>query len=87
MVVMDFVHGRSLADAYNVYEPLPADVHAEVSKALGVLNDGGYVHGDPRRQNIMVFEHREGKDDMGIRFIDFDWVGKEGRCGILCMCP
>lgn len=79
MVVMDLVQGVTLADAYALNAPLPAPVHADVTKALGVLNDGGYVHGDLRRQNIMLSKRREGDDNTGIRFIDFDWVGKEGE--------
>ncbi|KAK1231688.1 hypothetical protein PQX77_005174 [Marasmius sp. AFHP31] len=79
MVVMELVEGRTLAEAYDVKAPLPPDILNNVREALKVLNSASYVHGDLRRQNIMLLDNRQNDDDTGIRIIDFDWVGEKGE--------
>ncbi|KAJ7867598.1 hypothetical protein B0H13DRAFT_2559789, partial [Mycena leptocephala] len=73
MVVMELVEGKTLHAVYGTQD-LPASVKHQVSDALNSLNDGGFVFGDLRRQNIMVAHA-----DQSIRFIDFDWSGKDGE--------
>jgi hypothetical protein len=75
MVVMDYVAGQTLHTLYA--GELPPDVLRGVEGALDVLTSGGFVFGDLRRPNIML---ANGKDPIAsrIRFIDFDWAGKEG---------
>lgn len=47
---------------------------------MEVLNEGGFVFGDLRRLNIMLADKANPhSDDSCIRFIHFDWVGKEGK--------
>ena len=46
-------------------------------EAVRHLHEGGFVHGDLRRPNVLV---AAGKDDTEVKvwIIDFDWAG---RCG------
>ncbi|KAJ3795603.1 hypothetical protein GGU11DRAFT_837427 [Lentinula aff. detonsa] len=83
LVVMDFVEGQTLHDAYDSTEPLPKDVRDSVRKALDVLAQGDFVFGDLRRPNVMLENENEGEKlevplEKRIRFIDFDWAGREG---------
>jgi hypothetical protein len=75
VVVMDHVVGHTLEELYP--EGLPPDVRSEIKSALDVLSSGGFVFGDLRRPNVML---ADGLDPIAtrIRFIDFDWAGKEG---------
>lgn len=74
-VVMDYVVGHTLQTLYP--DKLLPDVRSGVKGALEVLNSGGFVFGDPRKPNVML---ADGLDPIAsrIRFIDFDWAGKEG---------
>ena len=76
LVVMEFIEGRTLSTLYGD-DPLPQDVLGGIRHALDVLNNGGFVFGDLQRPNVMLVE---GTEPLGgrIRFIDFDWAGKEG---------
>ncbi|KAL5514057.1 hypothetical protein ACEPAG_2818 [Sanghuangporus baumii] len=58
MVVMDYVQGYNSND-YLTKNGLPADIVADVRKAVGLLHDEGYVFGDLRPENILVVEERE----------------------------
>ncbi|KAH0839406.1 hypothetical protein J3R83DRAFT_136 [Lanmaoa asiatica] len=75
IVVMDYVVGHTLQTLYP--DELPPDVRSGVKSALEVLNSGGFVFGDLRKPNVML---ADGLDPIAsrIRFIDFDWAGKEG---------
>jgi serine/threonine protein kinase len=76
MVVMDYVSDMCTLDAW-----LSASVEEhgqildEVEKAVRVLHDHNYVHGDIRSPNILVGRTN---DCVKIMLIDFDWSGKEG---------
>ncbi len=75
LVVMDYVVGHTLQTLYP--DELPPDVRSGVESALDVLTNGGFLFGDLRKQNVML---ADGSDPIArrIRFIDFDWAGKEG---------
>jgi serine/threonine protein kinase len=54
-------------------------VRQKVEKALHVLHDAGFVHGDLRDTNILMdFDSLE-SDDVKIHFVDFDWAGRIGE--------
>ncbi|KAJ3782759.1 hypothetical protein GGU10DRAFT_297341 [Lentinula aff. detonsa] len=83
LVVMEFVEGQTLHDAYDSTEPLPENVRYGVRKALDVLAQGDFVFGDLRRPNVMLENENEDEEledplEKRIRFIDFDWAGREG---------
>ncbi|KAJ3997180.1 hypothetical protein F5050DRAFT_1807043 [Lentinula boryana] len=83
LVVMEFVEGQTLHDAYDSTKPLPKDVRDSVRKALDILAQGDFVFGDLRRPNVMLENENEGEElevplEKRIRFIDFDWAGREG---------
>ncbi|KAJ3733131.1 hypothetical protein DFJ43DRAFT_1069382 [Lentinula guzmanii] len=89
LVVMEFVKGQTLHDAYDSTEPLPEYVRYGVRKALDVLAQGDFVFGDLRRPNVMLENENENENEdedeelddpleKRIRFIDFDWAGREG---------
>ncbi|KAJ3796359.1 hypothetical protein GGU11DRAFT_831818 [Lentinula aff. detonsa] len=87
LVVMEFVEGQTLHDAYDSTEPLPENVRYGVRKALDVLAQGDFVFGDLRRPNVMLENENENENEdeeledpleKRIRFIDFDWAGREG---------
>ncbi|KAJ3979667.1 hypothetical protein F5890DRAFT_1569265 [Lentinula detonsa] len=87
LVVMEFVEGQTLYDAYDSTEPLPEYVRYGVRKALDVLAQGDFVFGDLRRPNVMLENETENEHEdeelevpleKRIRFIDFDWAGREG---------
>lgn len=74
MAVMNYVTGHTLQTLYP--DKLPPDVRNGIESALDVLISGGFVFGDLRKQNVML---EDGLDPIAsrIRFIDFDWAGKE----------
>ncbi|KAH9960083.1 hypothetical protein BJV74DRAFT_954596 [Russula compacta] len=75
VVVMEYVVGDTLHTLYP--DELPPDVRSGVESALDVLTSGGFVFGDLRRPNVMLADG-PGAIASRIRFIDFDWAGKEG---------
>lgn len=74
MVVMDVVEGASSAFYKYRTRHLPSDLAQKVKDAVKVLHDGGYVHGDIRRPNVLVEA-----DERGVLLIDFDWAAKAGQ--------
>lgn len=44
----------------------------ELRRAIDILHDNGFVHGDLRRPNVLI------QNDQ-VKLIDFDWSGKEGE--------
>ncbi|KAI1793620.1 hypothetical protein LXA43DRAFT_884996 [Ganoderma leucocontextum] len=54
MVIMHTERTSDLISAKAKYQRLPKPVKTEVMNALKVLHDAGYVHGDIRRENILV---------------------------------
>ncbi|TFK95157.1 hypothetical protein BDV98DRAFT_598969 [Pterulicium gracile] len=80
MVVMDLVPGMSLWDRYGD-GPLPEVVKTGVKDILHVIERKGFVYGDLRRPNVMVFNANSAttrEDSLTVQFIDFDWAGKMG---------
>jgi hypothetical protein len=55
-------------------------VQAAVTTAVGILHQGGFVHGDIRDINTMVALHWDDeKATENIKLLDFDWAGPEGN--------
>ncbi|THU95311.1 hypothetical protein K435DRAFT_798248 [Dendrothele bispora CBS 962.96] len=91
MVVMSYIQGRTISSVFGCME-VSEEVYRSVKEILNVLHGSGYVHGDLRRQNIMiempVGREREGEgQEQGsfktpesgrIVLFDFDWAGKAG---------
>lgn len=75
VVVMEYVVGHALHTMYP--DELPPDVRSGIESALDVLVGGGFVFGVLRRPNVMLADG-PGPIVSHIRFIDFDWAGKEG---------
>jgi hypothetical protein len=79
MVIMDLVDGR---DAFHefLHLALPLTVLSDVKLALETLHEAGFVHGDVRRPNIMVYKSQEkGVEVWRGQLIDFDWAGPVGK--------
>ena len=83
MVVMDFIDGENLADAFDQVHIL-SGIHAEIKKAVKLLHAQDLVFGDLRRANVML---RKGWDDDNddddnaegkVVLVDFDWAGQRG---------
>ena len=74
MVVMDL-----LPEDYETLsqrkDPLSTSFFNELSKVLNHFHDAGFVHGDIRDANTMVFKNDETK----FMIIDFDWSGRVGE--------
>ncbi|KAJ2912118.1 hypothetical protein MD484_g8294, partial [Candolleomyces efflorescens] len=73
MVVMDYIDG----------EPVDKNGVSEVAcvavlKAVRLLHEHGYVHGDIRWPNILIPEG-EGDEEGRVMLLDFDWAGREGE--------
>ena len=62
-VVMEKIEGSRLE--LTVDEP----VKKSLEEAVKTMHEEGYVHGDLRRQNILVVDNT-------VRILDFDWAGK-----------
>ncbi|KAF5352260.1 hypothetical protein D9757_012519 [Collybiopsis confluens] len=78
LVAMEFIKGKTLQDAYDPSQPLPDPVRRAIRAGLNLLNDDGFVFGDLRRPNIMLADGEEPAEER-IRFIDFDWAGRDGE--------
>jgi serine/threonine protein kinase len=70
MVVMEYLSGWVMLGEKARQERL--EYKEKLKKALSVIHEHDFVHGDVRWPNILVSE----KDD--INFVDFDHCGKEG---------
>ncbi|KJA15092.1 hypothetical protein HYPSUDRAFT_72261 [Hypholoma sublateritium FD-334 SS-4] len=75
MVVMKYVHGKTLA-AYP--QKVPEKVRSVVRELVEELHQLGLVHGDIRRPNVII-EEGAGSEETRVRLLDFDWSGKEGE--------
>ncbi|KAI1785604.1 hypothetical protein LXA43DRAFT_1037252 [Ganoderma leucocontextum] len=93
MVVMAF--DPEMTSAYDKYfgRDLPPSLMAEVDRALAILHDGGdagedsqpvlkLVHGDVRRENILV--PRNPDQATPIRLVGFRWSGVAGQARYPC---
>jgi hypothetical protein len=72
LVVMDYVHGKTLHDLYNESEVLDPDVHDALRKALEYLNGNKFIMPDLRRPNVMLTDECLPAIER-LRIIDFDW--------------
>jgi tRNA A-37 threonylcarbamoyl transferase component Bud32 len=69
MVVMEYLAGWVMMKGVPWQEQLK--YREKLKRALGIIHDCNFVHGNIWCPNILVFE-----DD--IKFIDFDHCGEEG---------
>jgi hypothetical protein len=89
IAVMDFVQG---VDAHKYFQQVRMDIYVEVelpdgvredvTAAIKILHDAGFVLGDPRRPNVIVIEGELGTDgnwETRGMLIDFDWAGIYGQ--------
>ena len=58
-------------EGHRVTESLTEKTKESLMKAVGVMHEEKYVHGDLRPQNILVVK------DNTVRIVDFDWADKE----------
>jgi serine/threonine protein kinase len=75
IVVMEYVKGQTMSDIYH-RDMVPAKAKNAVQNAIKVLNKGGWIFGDLKRQNVMLASN-DGPVEGRIRLIDFDWVCKD----------
>ena len=71
MVVMEYLDGMTANHAQKL-DQLPPTFLEDVQKILSQLHDNDLVFGDLRGANIMITRNNK------VKFVDFDWAGKEG---------
>lgn len=76
MVVMQHVENGEIAQTKYDRTTLPETVMKDIADALETLRSRGFVHGDVRRPNIVVFEDAGEPHAM---LLDFDWAGVDGQ--------
>ncbi|RDB15242.1 hypothetical protein Hypma_004767 [Hypsizygus marmoreus] len=54
------------------------NVRDEVRRALGIVHDQGYVHGDIRAINVLVRKTDAATGPGSVLLIDWDWAGRDG---------
>ncbi len=64
-VVMEFVRGKMMTED----DKKNPDIKESLQNAIDLLHKNNYVHGDLRRQNIII------RDDGNVCIVDFDWAG------------
>ncbi|KAL5523395.1 hypothetical protein ACEPAF_1662 [Sanghuangporus sanghuang] len=72
MVVMEYIDGETVQDLKGRNRLLPASAYEDFKRALELLHQQGFVHGDYRLPNLLV------KDGRGY-VVDFDWCGKHSE--------
>lgn len=70
MVVMEYLDGMTM-HVGDLSKQLPTTYLKEVENILTLLHENGLVFGDLRSPNIMIMK------DNKVKFMDFDWAGKE----------
>lgn len=78
VVVMDKVDAPLLAmEVINLTTREKCGIMEDLTTAVKIMHDYGYVHGDLREPNILITRDQE----LGVRayIIDFDFAGKEGQ--------
>lgn len=80
MVVMEYLK----IDSYQMLAALHKDERGSfktgVSKAVEVLHEGGFVHGDIRDANTMVAQDWDDENGaQNVKLVDFDWGGRDGN--------
>jgi tRNA A-37 threonylcarbamoyl transferase component Bud32 len=81
IIFMDYSRYTLLSDL-NLLKEQQEKVQLKVTMVLKKFHDQGFVHGDVRKNNILVdrdsLSSRDA-DDVRIHFVDFDWAGKVGE--------
>ncbi|KAG8899094.1 hypothetical protein FRC01_010673, partial [Tulasnella sp. 417] len=80
VVVMDSVKGQDMESAK--LRRLPPSAFEDVERAIRALHEEGWVFGDLRPPNIMLYMMRDsggGGIRKGAMLVDFDWAGKENE--------
>jgi hypothetical protein len=83
MVVMDYLDD-------SLYSPpwIPSSgtdrsvLYLRLRRAMNILHEGGFVHGDFRIINMMIpnnVDPSEFDKDPGVMLLDFDWAGEHGK--------
>jgi serine/threonine protein kinase len=82
MVVMDYLDSTLYS---HPLAPIPPDdrsaLYSRIKRAMDILHDGGFVHGDFRDINMMIRNKAQFTtldEDPGVMLLDFDWAGKNG---------
>lgn len=79
-VVMEYVHGASLADTLKREGPLPwrraAKILLEVAQALSHAHGHGVIHGDVKPGNVLIERSKDSRGDGRVLLTDFGL----GRC-------
>lgn len=73
MVVMERLQGKPLA---SVKPLVHHSAFVDITRALDVLREKKFVHGDLRAVNVMIVREDQKQDHA--KLIDFDWAGKSG---------
>jgi serine/threonine protein kinase len=80
MAVMEYLN----PETYRMLDYSDTGLMAEIRRAVMVLHDGGFVHGDIRDLNVMTRHHRgTGEDARNVFLLDFDWARRDG----VAKCP
>jgi hypothetical protein len=78
MVVMEYLDPKT----YRILGPedgSKSELKAEIRRAVKVLHDGGFVHGDIRDVNMMTRRQWSSEENArNIFLLDFDWAGRQG---------
>jgi tRNA A-37 threonylcarbamoyl transferase component Bud32 len=74
MVVMEYVDGQPVDEKNGISDA----ARVSVVKAVRLLHDNGFVHGDIRGPNILIADG-EGDEESRVKLLDFDWAGREGE--------
>lgn len=76
MIIMEW-----LGDNYeHIEKKVSMDVREAAEKALEILHEGGFVHGDVRRANMMACKTcMDSNERVIVKLLDFDWAGLEGQ--------
>ena len=69
MVIMEHVDGQSDPDP----EKMSKAAYNQLSRAVDILHQADFVHGDLRGPNFVLTKHGD------IKIIDFDWAGRDGE--------
>jgi len=79
MVVMEYLD-PTVYRTLGPQDSSDGDLVTEVGRVVGVLHDGGFVHGDIRTINMMV-HCKWGLSTVvqKLLLVDFDWAGPEGK--------
>ncbi|PVF95874.1 hypothetical protein CPB86DRAFT_875337 [Serendipita vermifera] len=86
MVVMDLLDETLYSYPiipYSFYDKPTRDrLFSRITRAMNIMHNGGFVHGDFRNVNLMIRKEwivLSEKEDPGVMIVDFDWSGEEGK--------